>query len=345
LTIVDAFLRARRAELEAAGLPREEDWFTLLATPWWHASRHVVALVHARRNGEMKLVIKLPRRPGDDHGIENEARSLRYLEALKGVSARAPRVLALTRFRSQALLAETAVNGPLLAPDVVRADPERATRLATAFVRGLPLTVDHEEGAAAFARLLEQPMARALESVGHSSPLCALVERTLPVLEPLRSVALPLVFEHGDLAHPNLVVRSDGALAAIDWERSEERGLPLHDLSFVLQYLGEARTAVFDPLGRCQVFDATFLPPTGWARPVLLKELDRLGLSHELLAPLVLSTWARSSISLLSRLWASPDQNAAWGDDAEAVEGSFAEDRDFALWQHVVAQVEALSAR
>jgi aminoglycoside phosphotransferase (APT) family kinase protein len=345
MTIVDAFLHERGDDLVASGLPYEDDWFTVLATPWWQTSRHVVALVHDRHAGEIRLVVKLPRRPGDDSGIENEARSLQRLEELTGGSVPAPQVLALTRFRSQTLLAETAVDGRPLGPELVRADTEKATELATEFVRGLPRTAGPGEDTGAFARLLEEPLARVLELVGHSSPVRALAETTLELLEPLRSVSLPLVFEHGDLSHPNLFVRNDGALAAIDWERSEQRGLPIHDMSFVLQYLGEARAGVFDPVGRCRVFDAAFSAPDGWARPFLAEELDRLEVSRELVAPLVLATWARSSMSLLSRLWALPDSDDALGDDAAGVERSFAEDRDFALWRHAVLRMDALNIR
>jgi aminoglycoside phosphotransferase (APT) family kinase protein len=345
MTIVDAFLHDLGDGLVAAGLPYEGDWFTVLATPWWHTSRHVVALVHGRHDRQIRLVVKLPRRPGDDSGIENEARSLQRLKELTGGSAPAPQILALTRFRSQTLLAETAVNGRPLGPELVRADAENAMELATELVRGLPRTAGPGEDTGAFARLLEEPLARVLELFGGSSSMRALAETTLELLEPLRSVALPLVFEHGDLSHPNLLVRDDGVLAAIDWERSQQRGLPIHDMSFVLQYLGEARAGVFDPVGRCRVFDATFLAPDGWARQVLADELDRLDVSRELLAPLVLATWARSSMSLLSRLWALPDHDDALGNHAAGVERSFAEDRDFALWRHVVIRMDALNTR
>src|SRR3954451_1076467 len=110
MTVVDAFLRERGATFAVEGL--DAGWSTVLVTPWWHASRHVVALVYSRRDGRMALVLKLPRRPGDEGGIRKEAESLRLLAQVSPSAAeRGPRVVALTRFRGISLLAETAVCG------------------------------------------------------------------------------------------------------------------------------------------------------------------------------------------------------------------------------------------
>jgi hypothetical protein len=341
VTIVDAFLRERSSELASTKLPLADDWFTVLVTPWWQTSRHVIALVHARRDGELRLVVKLPRRPGDEGGIENEARALRRLEALTG-DPPAPRLLALTQFHSQSLLVESAVTGRPLSPELVRADPERATQLVAAFVRALPQTAAAGEDSDLFVRLLQEPLRQLIDAVGGWSPLRELAARTLPLLAPLDSTPMPLVFQHGDPSHPNLVLRDDGTLAAVDWERAEERALPLHDLTFALQYLGEARASVFDPVGRCGVFDTTFLSPNGVGRSVLLLELERLGLTRELLAPLVLATWVRAATSLVGRLWSS----SATGSSVPAETGARAleADRDFALWRHVVTRMDELLA-
>jgi aminoglycoside phosphotransferase len=346
MTLVDAFLREQCDRLGFDWLDGEDSWSTVLHTPRFPSSRHVIALVHAGAGSELKLVVKLPRRPGDDGGIRKEAASLRLLEALSPDAAqRAPRVLALTRFGDQALLAETAVNGRLLAHRLVRADAQRAVREGVALVRSLPTTAAPADDAAWFERLLEEPMARAADAAHSWLPLRSLVETSTALLAPLQQASFPLVFEHGDVAHPNLVLKPDDTLAAIDWERSEDRGLPLLDMSFLLQYLAEARTGISDRIGRCQVFDGAFLPPRGWARPILFEELDRLGIARDLLAPLVLAAWIRSSTSLLGRLWGEARTGHDDGApvDGAAVAASFAQDRDFALWRHVVTRVPELA--
>ena len=346
MTLVDAFLREQRDRLGVEGLDGEDSWSTVLYTPRWSTSRHVIALVHASAGGELKLVVKLPRRPGDESGIRKEAASLRLLEALAPDAAeRAPRVLALTRFGDQALLAETAVNGRLLGHGLVRADAQRAVRQGVALVRTLPTTAVPGEDAGWFERLLEQPMARAVDAAGGWLPLRSLVERSTALLAPLQEASFALVFEHGDLGHRNLVLKPDGMVAAIDWERSEDRGLPLLDMLFLLQYLAEARTGISDNVGRCRVFDGAFLGARGWARQILFAELDRVGIARDLLAPLVLAAWIRSSTSLLGRLWGEAgtgDDGAAPADGA-AVAASFAQDRDFALWRHVVTRMPELA--
>jgi aminoglycoside phosphotransferase (APT) family kinase protein len=341
MTLIDAFLRERGATLAVDGL--DAGWSTVLVTPWWHASRHVVALVYSRRDGRMVLVLKLPRRPGDEGGIRKEAESLRLLAQVSPRAAeRGPRVVALTRFRGISLLAETAVCGEILGPEVVRRDAGRAERASVALVRSLPRTASHLDDPGWFDRLLERPLLAAVEATDGREPVRSVVKATLAALEPLRVVAMPLVFEHGDLAHPNLVLRQDGELAAVDWERSEVRGLPLHDLSFLFQYLAEATARVFDAQGRCGVFDGAFLGRDAWGRRPLLDELDRLSLPPNLLAPLVLSTWARSAVGLLPRLWAAAGRGGRVS--AEEVAASFGRERDYVLWRHVVGRLGALAA-
>jgi hypothetical protein len=291
----------------------------------------------------MVAVLKLPRRPGDDGGIRTEAESLRLLaEVSPRAAERGPRVIALTRFRGVSLLAETAVCGELLGPEVVRRDAGRAERASVALVRSLPRTASHVDDPGWFGRLLERPLLAAAEVTDGREPVRSVVDATLAALEPLRAAPMPLVFEHGDLAHPNLVLRPDGELAAIDWERSEGRGLPLHDLSFLLQYLAEARAGIFDLEGRCGVFDGAFVGRHAWARKPLLDELDRLSLPPNLLAPLVLSAWARSAVGLLPRLWAHAGRDGRVS--SEEVVASFERERDYVLWRHVVGRVGALAA-
>lgn len=53
-------------------------------------------------------------------------------------------------------------------------------------------------------------------------------------LEPLSGRNWPVVAQHGDFAPWNLIIGSDGALRAIDWEYGDLEGFPYLDLAFYL---------------------------------------------------------------------------------------------------------------
>lgn len=302
----------------------------VLVTPWFEASRHVVAI--ALRGRRPVCVVKLPRRPGDDSGIRRESTALRRLAALSpGAAARAPAVLSPAGTGSAALV-ETPVAGKALGPERVRAHPARALREGMALVDALPVTGTTVADPGWFDRLLGTPLDRFQREAPAEIAAGPLVARTHERLAPLRSAGrLALVFEHGDLGHPNLIVRRDGRLAALDWERSEERGLPGHDAVFVLTYLAEARRGAFALDDRLQAFDAAFLGPAAWGREALAAHLARRGVDVALLAPLVLACWARSGCGLLDRLVGSAPGPAA----SPVVAADVVEDRDVALWRHV----------
>jgi Phosphotransferase enzyme family len=345
MTLIDAYLRDRYDALDLAGIGLSDPWSTVLVTPSFAGSRHVIGLVHSRPSREMKVVVKLPRRPGDDSGVQREASVLGRLHALAPAAAsRAPRILALDRLGPQAVLVETAVTGSLLGPEVVRADAARALREGLVFIQALPLTGESGAEHGWYDRLVERPMRRLLEVVGDWTEAHELVRRTRAHLEPLRTASMPLVFEHGDLGHPNLVVRADGRLAAIDWERAEPCGLPLHDLAFHLAYLAEGFAGVFERPEQLRTFDETFLRAGAWGRRVLREELERLELDRALLAPLVLASWARTAAGLATRLWGDGEPDLPGGShvpSATAV-AAISQDRDFALWRHVEAAMASL---
>ncbi len=348
MTLVDAFLRDHGEELDAAGLGLAEGWSTLIVTPWFQSSRHVIELVHSRHDRRMKVVVKMPRRPGDDAGIQREGVALRRLADLAPTAAaRAPRVLALTTYGGQSLLAETAVEGQLLGPELVRSDLARAVREGIALVRTLPITSNTREDEQWFERLFEAPMRRALELVPRWGPLQALIGQSLAQLAPLRHRRLPLMFEHGDLTHPNLVLTPSGKLAAIDWERSEERGLPLHDLCFVLRHIAESRAGIFDRTRRMEIFDQSFRRE-GWVMDALRSEGTRLSVDVELIPALVLASWARSSLTLVQRLWSEAaveggPQGRGVTDQSEVAK-SFERNRDFALWRRAAQHPSHMDA-
>jgi thiamine kinase-like enzyme len=171
------------------------------------------------------------------------------------------------------------------------------------------------------------------ESAPLAGEVADLVRRTHDLLAPLRSVALPAVFEHADLSHPNLFLPVNGELQVVDWERASADGLPGHDLIFYLQYLGESVVGAFTRDSQVSAFDRTF-GPGGWAHAVIREHLQGRGVDPDLLPLLLLVTWARSTGTLAARLAPVDRRNLVRGESQRSA--ALSEDRDFWLWRHVV---------
>ena len=314
----------------------------LLVTPWFEASRHVLCL-YMDRHGSLAAVAKMPRRPGDVDGIRHEADVLRTLARTEALAGHLPEVLQLS-MGAQPFLLETALRGRSADPGTVRARGDGIIEAGLDFLARLPTTGSTATDATWFTRLIEEPLADVAARVALPS-MPVLVQETLARLEPLRQWSFPLVAEHGDLSHPNLILDKGGRLLAIDWERSNLPGIPGHDLFFLLQYVAEARHDTFERVGQLAAFDQAFVGATGWASPWVRRYAAGLGLSAEMLPALLLATWARSSAGLATRV-APPEGgilvpgNLSHKSDTLAV--AFAEDRDHALWNHALKRFNDL---
>jgi hypothetical protein len=163
----------------------------------------------------------------------------------------------------------------------------------------------------------------------------ALARATEPLVAQLANAQLPLILQHGDLSHPNLLLQLDGELAVLDWERSELQGLPGHDAIFLGQYIAEATAGAWDPQERRRVLDDAFLAPSGSGRAAVLRTLARHSVDPGLYTELLVACWARTSLDLLARLRGSAAVESG------AVRVVLSEDRDFMLWRHVVQRLTA----
>lgn len=317
------------------------DWppAKLLITPWFEASRHVVCIYANRGKGAGTAVVKLPRRPWDISGIQREASVLDALvNHTNSLLGQVP-VVREVALGERPYLVETVLQGHAVAPERVRADVEGVLDAANEFIRRLPVTGSTTEDREWFARLVTDP----LQSVARLGcvagvNVASLVEETLDLLVPIAAETLPLIFEHGDLSHPNLLRMQDGQLGVLDWERADPKGLPLTDLCFLLQYVVECQRRAVEVPAQRLAFDAAFTGPDAWGRRRIARYLESIGLDIALAPPLIVATWARSSVSLLPRL-VNPDAKVARGirnGGNDAILGTFLLDRDFALWRHAV---------
>ena len=330
---------AAEASLTTDGTPSR-----FLVTPWFEASRHVVFLYLDPRTGSLCGVAKLPRRDWDTSGIRHEGHTLQQLtRCTQALAGQVPGVHTLS-LGTRPFLLESALHGATAGPELVRAQTATLLEAALDFVGRMPTMGTTEDDTSWFARLVEAPLHDVAAAVD-LEVVPPLVERTLRYLEPLRDSPLPLVFEHGDLSHPNLLLDQKGRLAAVDWERSEPRGLPGHNLCFFLQYVAESLRSTFERAGQLRAFDAAFTGTDAWALPWLHRYATSRGIDHDELPRLVLATWARSSAGLLKRVLPA-DRRSATADGSAAARADLATafrlDRDFDLWRHAVERFERL---
>jgi len=175
--------------------------------------------VYKKGSSEPGAVLKVPRLADDPGGVEREWSSLRLLETGGWRLAESvPRALALSRLDGWPVLIKTAVAGRLIGPAVLRSRPEEIVSLVTDWVLALPrLPADEASTREAIDRLVGSALAAFRKRADASAADRQLADQTAAPLERLPGSGLPLVFEHGDLSHPNLLRGSDGRLAVIDW--------------------------------------------------------------------------------------------------------------------------------
>jgi aminoglycoside phosphotransferase len=324
------------ARLVAARVDVPAEARSLLVTPRFAASRHVVFLLFGPEEDRPRLVAKLPRLSGDVGGIQREAESLRALGSRgSGGFDGAPRLLAFEREPGKELLAETAVVGVPLSPAEVRRAPEASVSSVEELLVQMALA-DPQPAAADpgwFERLLGEPLRRfaAAFDGGDEARLAA---RTLELVSPLRDRELPLVLEHGDVSHPNLVVLANGRAALVDWELSEPRGLPAHDLFLFLAYVAFALGRAKSNEDRKTIFDETFF---GGHAPsaAISKYAERVGVASQLLPALFVACWARYAAILVQRL-------RTFAGEGVAPSKSLRSHRNYVLWRHAVESAERL---
>ena len=333
MNYIDQIIADHYQELGLAELGVPRTWTTLLLTPQFVTSRHVVALIFVDGSARPSLVVKVPRQPGDNSSVRKEADVLLELKSL-GVGSRqgAPEVVGVLDVGGQTVLIETAVGGDLLEPRLVVEDFDRAVHAGMDFVAGLPCTRPIPDNPGWYDRTVSAPLAALASLFPGQTEVADLVDRTHGVLEPLRTEQLPAVVEHGDLSYQNLFLQPDGRLQVVDWERSRLDGLPAHDLIFYLQYVGQSREqALSSRQLQLKAFNNAF-SPGGWAVSSVAEHLRLRGVDTELLPYLVIATWARSAATLAYRLSGEGTHGGAPGHLQAAVTA----DRDYWLWRHAV---------
>ena len=351
MDILEAFLRERKNTPSLARYTGLQPLRAVVITPRFRASSHVVFLLYPAGKTAPTLVAKVPRLPGPQPSLIREAANLRALQALwpEGDDS-VPRLLLFEEFAGHAILLETALVGPLLSPERMRREGPRYRQLVADWLTELhrrPVPEEEQGGQDDwFARLVERPL-DFLEAVfAQASQERALLDRTRELLAPLARLSLPLVFQHGDLSHPNLVLQAGGRLGVLDWELAEPRGLPACDLYFFLAYAAFAQARANRRGGHVRAFQQAFFGPDAWTLPYLGRYAEAIRLSPQALTPLFVATWMGVVANQLMRL--APAQPGA-PFTGESFTGEtvawLRRNRYFRLWEHAVQNVDRLGWR
>lgn len=305
---------------------------SLTLTPRFPASRHVVFLLMTRDQADPVMVAKVPRLPELSDSIEREVRNLRDIHALRPEGYDSiPRVIAFESFHGYPILIETALVGPLLSPDIVRRAPERHTSAVIDWLVDLhQVKISTSDW---FEQIAEKPL-RYLEQHLAAEEI-PLLTQLREILKPLKTANLPLVLEHGDLSHPNLILMKSGGIGVVDWELSEIHGMVGFDAFFFLSYVAFSLNNANDSGDYLTPFRETFFQPNTWAAGHIQRYQQSLQLPPGLTQPLFALCWTRYLGNLLMRLRV---------DDTAPIAAStlmqLRENRYYALWRYTIEHIQ-----
>jgi aminoglycoside phosphotransferase len=323
---------------------------SVLVTPRDPSSMYVVFLLLDRRSGEPSVVAKIARLPEYADRLAREAELLDAVQRTRpGGYDTIPRLVALGQREEHLVVVQTALVGRAIDHATMRRRRAECVPAVLAWLDDLPHFPDARAAEPAwYERLVEAPLERLAEALAGEAESLQLVERTRELLQPLRDAELPLVVEHGDVNHPNLIWLRDGRVGVVDWELAQLRGLPGHDLFFFLAYVSFAAERAWTERHRLRVFHETFLVPEAWARAPAARYAERLELPVPLLRPLFVACWARRTAGLVERVEGgalmptSEPAGPALGHLRRSTAAYIQQNAYFALWRHALDHYERL---
>ena len=215
----------KRLALDRFGTPSELS--CVVYTPLFQASAHVIFLILTESSNDPVLVAKVSRFPGMSAALDREAANLQAVQVVwPDRLDSVPRLLAYDDFAGTRLLLETGVPGRILKPALVRRRPEEYTELLVDWIIDFhSATVQPDPDVQETIQLLSHPFAELERAL--PSKYSALIDRTRELTGSLQRQGVPLVFEHGDLSAPNILLSEAGELGVVDWELARPRGLPV----------------------------------------------------------------------------------------------------------------------
>jgi aminoglycoside phosphotransferase (APT) family kinase protein len=336
-------LNRQRLNLAAYGVPAQLSF--VMITPRFRASSHIVLLALPTDGPDPVLVAKTPRLAGPSASLNREVANLQAIQGRRAAGFETiPRVIAFEKHGDRPLLVETALAGQPLDPSIVRRDPDRCCRAVLNWLLELQTSVAVSSGTdrSWFKRLVEQPLNFLLDTFPLTGTERELLEQTWERLALLAASELPLVINHGDLSHPNLLWLKDGRPGVVDWELADLYGLPACDLFFFLTYVAFARHKARSSRSYLAAFQQAFFGQNAWTWPYVNTYAQQFSLSPEQLTPLLILCWLRYLTGLLSRLNRTPEAQAKFTPETA---NWLRANRYYALWQYTVTHANELHWR
>lgn len=307
---------------------------TVILTPGFKASSHLIFFVMKAGYQTPVLVVKLPRLPGDFGRLDKEVENLRKLHGMRqGGFDSIPEVLAYEDCEKHRLLVETMVRGEVMRRAMVKRHPEKCIFAALNWLDEISSTsvLSSQNVDAWFEKLVENSITSLESSFLLTETEKKMVARCREIVEPLRNAIIPLVFEHGDFSAPNILIDNEAQLGVVDWELAEPVGIPTADLFFFLSYVAFSREGAEKLENYVKAFKNAFFQSGGWAKPYIVHYCDMLDLSKELLGPLFVLSWSRYLANMVTRLKGSGDPgNGLAGQTVKWLR----ENRYYQIWQY-----------
>jgi aminoglycoside phosphotransferase len=326
---------------EAYGDPKRMSF--MLLTPRFEASSRVVFLLFPEGQSDPVLVAKVPRLAGMDPGIQREAANLQIIhESRSGGFGSIPQVVAFEEFCGHQILIESALTGKPLDPPTVRLKPDEYCWMALDWLVELHATASKSgyRDTNWYERLVITPLEQFAACFPLDDDEQRLLEHTRELVTALRDAHLPLVVEHGDFSHPNiLLLKSTQRFGVLDWDLAEIKGLPAIDLFFFLSYIAFSRQRASSNAQYIAAFQSAFFDANAWAVPYVMEYSERFNLKTDWLNPLFALGWLHYIVGLLSRLdrGTSPEGDV----DFDTVTW-LRENRYYKLWRYAIENIDRL---
>ena len=308
---------------------------SLFITPRFQASGHILVFVLSPRYAAPVYVIKMPRVKGDHLRLDREVRSLRAVHSLKsGGFDSVPKVVAYEDFKGLRLLVQTALPGQPMKPAFVRKHPKACLEVMSDWLINMQRSSSSRSSfdLSWYHRLVEMPLSFVKNKIpnlvkGHYLDCTENAGKILGAMD------IPLVFEHGDMSSPNILMAPDKRPGVVDWELAEIKGLPAVDLFFFLTYVAFSRHRARRLKDQLAAFHKAFFTTKAWTTPYIQTCINEIGLPKEALRPLFVMCWMRYVANLIVRLDCTANNSA----DFETNYGHWLQNnRYFALWQHSI---------
>ena len=336
------FLKMNRARLDLERFGIGERLSSVLITPRFRASSHVVILVFTEGGSDPVLVAKVPRLKGAQSSLEREVANLRSAHASCATGLDSiPRVVAFEEYCGRPMLVETALIGRAMDPTVVRRRLGDCCDAVIGWLTEVQSSLEYapESEKGWYERLVERPLLYLSEVFPLSLEETRLLDRTRDLLSPLQGMRLPLVLEHGDLSSPNVMLLRDGGTGVVDWELADPHGLPTYDLFFFLTYAAFAVRKARTNGQYVRAFHEAFFGRKAWARQYVRVYAEQFELEFDALTPLFALCWVRYMASLLVRIGQfGYSKNQLGPETARWLRTN----RYYSLWRHTLEQLNEL---